>query len=278
MDALDWASSIVEITEQQKKIIVSANKSLLYKDSVPYKKKVSGFFDVTIGGYPGAENSDLVGLFLLSKVKNLVVHLGAYRNDWLGYSRHTPQQTDIVKKKIQKIFKNHGLKIEIQVNKDVVDILDVTLDTRNCSHQVFTKPNSVPVCVHRQSNHPPSVLQNIPQSVNDRLNILSSSKEKFEAVAPPYQEALEKSGYNHKLEFTDLSGSMTRQPRRMRTTSRLVTYFNPPFSLNVETNIGKEFLKIIRAFPKNNVLAPIVNTNTTKISYQALQNMGGEIS
>ena len=160
MDALDWASSIVEITEQQKKIIVSTNKSLLYKDSVPYKKKVSGFFDVTIGGYPGAENSDLVGLFLLSKVKNLGVHLGAYCNDWLGYSRHTPQQTDIVKKKIQKIFKNHGLKIEIQVNKDVMDILDVTLDTRNCSHQVFTKPNSVPVCVHRQSNHPPSVLQN----------------------------------------------------------------------------------------------------------------------
>ena len=152
MDALDWASSIVEITEQQKKIIVSTNKSLLYKDSVPYKKKVSGFFDVTIGGYPGAENSDLVGLFLLSKVKNLGVHLGAYRNDWLGYSRHTPQQTDTVKKKIQKIFRNHGLKIEIQVNKDVVDFLDVTLDIRNYFYQPFTKPNSVPVYVHRQSN------------------------------------------------------------------------------------------------------------------------------
>ena len=146
--------------------------------------------------------------------QNLGVHLGAYRDDWLGYSRNTPQQTDTVKKKIQKIFRNHGLKIEIQVNKDVVDFLDVTLDIRNCSYQVFTKTNSVPVYVQRQSNHPPSVLQNIPQSVNDRLNILSSSKEKFEAVAPPYQEALEKSGYNHKLEFTDLSGSMTRQTRR----------------------------------------------------------------
>ena len=44
-----------------------------------------------------------------------------------------PQQTDTVKKKIQKIFRNHGLKIEIQVNKDVVDFLDVTLDIRNCS-------------------------------------------------------------------------------------------------------------------------------------------------
>ena len=277
-DALDWASNIVEISDQEKKIIISAKKSLLYKESVPYKKKDSGDFDVTIGSYDGAEDSDVVGLFLLSQVKHLGVSLGAYRDDWLGYSRLTARQTDIVKKQIQKIFGKHGLKIDIQVNKDVVDFLDVTLDIRNCSYQPFTKPNSVPVYVHRQSNHPPSVLQNIPQSVNDRLNRLSSSKEKFEAAAPPYQEALEKSGYNHKLEFTDLSGSTTRQPRRTRRRSRRVTYFNPPFSLNVLTNVGKEFLKIIRAFPKNSVLAQIVNTNTIKISYRTLQNMGGEIS
>ena len=238
-DALDWASTIVEITEQQKKIIISANKSLLYKDNVPYKKKESGYFDVTMGGYPGAENSDIVGLFLLSKVKHLGVSLGAYRDDWLGYSRLSTRQTDIVKKKIQKIFENHGLKIEIQVNKDVVDFLDVTLDMRNCSYQVFTKPNSVPVYVHKQSNHPPSVLQNIPWSVNDRLNRLSSSKEMFGGTAPPYQDALEKIVYNHKREFTDLSGGMTRQSRRTGTRSLCVTYFNP-FSLNVETDVGKE--------------------------------------
>ena len=35
---------------------------------------------------------------------------------------------------------------------------------------------------------------------------------------------------------------------------------------------------MIRAFPQDNVLSPIVNTNTTKISYRTLQNMGGEIS
>ena len=57
-----------------------------------------------------------------------------------------------------------------------------------------------------------------------------------------------------------------------------MTYINPPFSLNVDTDVGKRFLKIVRDFPKNNVLAPIVNTNTIKISYRTLQNMGGEIS
>ena len=221
---------------------------------------------------------NIVGLFLLSRVQHLDVSLGAYRDDWLGYSRLTGRQTDIVKKQIKKIFDDHGLKIDIQVNKDVVDFLDVTLDMRNCFYQPFTKPNSVPVYVHKQSNHPPSILQNIPLSVNDRLNRLSSSKEKFETAAPAYQAALEKSGYSHKLEYRDMSESMTRQPRRTRTRSRRVTYFNPPFSLNVETNVGKEFLKIIKTFPRNNPLAPIVNTNTIKISYRTLQNMGGEIS
>ena len=277
-EALDWASSIVEISDRDKNIIISSRKSLLYKDKTAFKKKSSGDFDVTMGSYDGAEISDLVGLYLLSKVQNLGVSLGCFRDDWLGYSRLTPRQTDNVKKQIKKIFNDHGLKIEIEVNKDVVDFLDVTLDMRNCSYKPFTKPNSVPIYVHLQSNHPPSILQNIPQSVNDRLNRLSSSKEMFESVAPAYQEALRKSGYDYKLEFSDRSGDMSKQPRRNRTRSRRVTYFNPPFSLNVETKVGSEFLNIIKSFPRNNVLYPIVNSKTIKVSYRTMQNMGGEIS
>ena len=75
-----------------------------------------------------------------------------------------------------------------------------------------------------------------------------------------------------------MTGNMTRQPRRTRRRLRRVTYFNPPFSLNVDTNVGKRFLKIVKDFPKNNVLAPIVNANNIKISFRTLQNMGGEIS
>ena len=277
-DTLDWASDIVEISDEEKKIILSSKKSLLYKDNTAYRKKESGDFDVTMGSYDGAETSDLVGLFLLSKVRHLDVSLGCFRDDWLGYSRLTPSQTDKVKKKIQKIFADHGLKIDIKVNKCVADFLDVTLDMRNESYQPYTKPNHSPVYVHKQSNHPPSILKNIPLSVNDRLSRLSSSKEIFDAAAPAYQEALRKSGYEFKLEYKDFSGNLTRQPRRNRTRSRRVTYFNPPFSLNVETNVGREFLRIIKTFPQNNVLHPIVNANTIKISYRTMKNMGGEIS
>ena len=212
-EALDWASGIVEITDDEKKIIISSRKSLLYKDKIAHKKKNSGDFDVTMGSYDGAEASDIVGLILLSKVQHLGVSLGCFRDDWLGYSRLTARQTDNVKKQIKKMFNDHGLKIEIEVNKDSVDFLDVTLDMRNCSYQPFTKPNSVPIYVHKQSNHPPSVLQNIPQSVNDRLNRLSSSKELFETAAPAYQEALRKSGYDHKLEYTVIEVEICQKSR-----------------------------------------------------------------
>ena len=276
--ALDWASSIVPIAEDVKDTIISSHKTLLYSGNSAFKKKSGEFFDVTMGGYPGAETSDLVGLFLLFETKDLGVVLAAYRDDWLGYSRLTSRQTDLIKKKIKAVFDRHGLKIDIEVNKNVVDYLDVTLDMKKETYQPFTKPNHVPIYVHKLSNHPPSVLKNIPQSVNDRLCKLSSSKELFDAASPQYQESLRQSGYSYKLEYKEMSGNVENQPRRRRNRRRRVTYFNPPFSLNVETNVGKEFLSIIKSFPKNNVLSPIINTNTIKVSYRTLQNMGGEIS
>ena len=44
--------------------------------------------------------------------------------------------------------------------------------------------------------------------------------------------------------------------------------------MEVKTNIGKEFLQILKeCFPKGNVLNKIFNTNNTKISYSCLPNM-----
>ena len=130
-DALNWASTLVNISDEEKRIIISAKRSILYMDNVAYKKKTIGNFDVTMGSFDGAETSDLIGLYLLSKVQNLDVTIGCFRDDWLGYSRLTPRQTDIVRKKLIKIFEEYGFKIEIKVNKQIADFLDVTLDMKN---------------------------------------------------------------------------------------------------------------------------------------------------
>ena len=97
------------------------------------------------------------------------------------------------KKKICQIFREIGLKIIIEANKKVVDFLDVELDLYRDQYKPFLKPNNTLLYVNSQSNHPPSIIKNIPLSVNKRLCELSSSEEIFTQAAKPYQEALEKS-------------------------------------------------------------------------------------
>ena len=66
---------------------------------------------------------------------------------------------------------------------------------------MYMKPGTVLKYIHRDSDHPPSIIRAIPQGVNNRLSKLSSSEAIFNTAAPPYQEALRKSGYSHKLVY-----------------------------------------------------------------------------
>ena len=173
-------------------------------------------------------------------------------------------------------FSRNGLKIEIEANLTVVDYLDVTLNLLENTHKPYMKPNDVPLYVHSQSNHPRSVLKNIPRSINDRLSKLSSSEEIFDAAVPPYQQAISDAGYSYKMKYQPPTAS--QPPKKNRTRTRQIVWFNPPFSLNVETNIGKEFFQIIDNFPKNNILAPIINRGKVKMSYRTMKNMNQVVS
>ena len=51
------------------------------------------------------------------------------------------------------------------------------------------------------SNHPPNIINNIPESINTRISLISANEEIFNQSAPVYQEALEKSGYSYKLKY-----------------------------------------------------------------------------
>ena len=60
-----------------------------------------------------------------------------------------------------------------------------------------------------------------------------------------------------------------------RKRSRNITYFNPPFSMLLKTNITKEVNRIIKeCFPKDNVLSKIINKNTIQIGYCTTANLG----
>ena len=63
----------------------------------------------------------------------------------------------------------------------------------------------------------------------------------------------------------------TSKDKRKR---RKITWFNPPYSKNIITNIGKKFISLLcMCFPPENKLYKIINKNTTKLSYSCMNNI-----
>ena len=70
----------------------------------------------------------------------------------------------------------------------MVDFLDVTLDLNSGLYKPFMKQNDIPVYVNKNSNHPQSILKNIPSAVNKRLSNISANENIFLEAIPPYQK------------------------------------------------------------------------------------------
>ena len=153
----------------------------------------------------------------------------------------------------------------------VVNFLDVTFDFSTGKYKPYRKPSDDPLHRHKHSNHPPSILKQLPASINKRISTLSSDKQVFDDAVQTYQNALGHSNFSHKLEYKP---HVTQQPRRNR--QRNIIWFNPPFSKNVKTNIARmrSFLKLVDThFPIGNKLHKIFNRNTVKVSHSCMSNV-----
>lgn len=274
--ALTFAQQYSSISDLDKEIIMQAKASFLINDDQAWSKKATNRFDVTMGSFDGAETCELVGTFILHIINTSVNgQYGLYRDDGLGIIKATPRQVENTKKKICDIFNTLGLNITIEANLKIVNYLDVNLNLNTGKHSPYMKVNNNLKYVHSCSNHPPSITRNIPASINRRLSTISSNRETFEKAKPPYQQALAKSGYLQTLNYDPPAKKSTPSKRNRK---RNIIWYNPPFSRNVATNIGKEFLKILREeFPQHNELHKILNPNTVKISYSCMPNISNII-
>ena len=239
-------------------------------------KKGDSNFDIGMGSFHGAECCELVGLFLLSLLQNLKLNLGLYRDDVLGVGTLTARQIEQKKKEICQIFKQQNLSITIEANHKVVNFLDVTLDLNSGIYKPYMKPNDTPLYVNKKSNHPPSIIKNIPAAVNKRLCQISANEAVFNEVIPPYQNALKESGYEYPLKYKQATDNNNNKKRKR---TRNITWFNPPYSENVSTNVGANFFKEMEScFLPCHPLYKIMNRNTIKLSYRCMPNMGQVLS
>jgi len=235
------------------------------------KKTGTNLFDITMGSYDGAEACELVGTLLLHSITAKYGNtFGLYRDDGLGVIRGSARNTEKIKQGLCTLFHTHGLRITIEANKKVVNFLDVTLDLNNNQHKPYNKPNNTPIYVHAKSNHPTSILRNIPISINNRLSNISSNSQVFNASTQLHQNALNQSGHKHKLEYEPASlHHPTRTNRK-----RKIIWFNPPYNKAVDTKIGNLFFQYLdEEFPINNKLHKLFNRNTVKLSYSCCPNI-----
>jgi hypothetical protein len=273
--ALDFAGTHSNITEQERNIIIHTKKSILYSAKEPWCKKPNTDFDVTMGSFDGAETCEMIGLYLLSQLQHLDIDVGLYRDDGLAVCKKTPRQIEKIKKEICKTFTTNNLRITIEANLKSVDFLDITMDLRNGKYKPYMKPNNTPLYVHSESNHPPNIIKNIPESINRRLTTISSDETTFNHAIPAYKAALNNSGYTYNLKYDPPpSTNNNKSNNQRRNRKRKITWFNPPYSTSAKTNVARKFLNLIDiCFPKEHQLHKLINRNTIKVSYSCMPNV-----
>ena len=125
--------------------------------------------------------------------------------------------------------------------------------------------------IHKESNHPTSILRQIPLSIESCIPKYSSNEKIFKEPTQIYQEALKKSGHNHQLTYQK---SINNKNKDNKWRKRKIIWFNPLYSKNVLTKVGNLFLKLInKHFPRHHKCYKLFNKNYVKVSYSCMPNM-----
>ena len=172
-----------------------------------------------MGCFDGAEVCELVGTFIFNKLKNVFQNstFGLYRDDGLAVIKGlSGPEIERLKKIVFKTFKDYRLNITIEANLHIVNYLDVTFDLRKGTYLPYRKPDNPPVHINSCSNHPPTVIKQLPKSISKRLSDLSSNKEIFEKTKPAYRDALNKSGFQEKLSYTSAQNKNDKNDNKQR--------------------------------------------------------------
>ena len=111
-----------------------------------------------------------------------------------------------------------------------------------------------------------------------RINTLSAEETTFNKSKNLYNNALAESGFKHQITF-QIQQKTSAVTNNTKIRKRKIIWFNPPFSLNVSTNIGKKLFSLLgKHFPKTHQLHELFNRNNVKVSYSSLPNFDSVIN
>ena len=233
---------------------MQARKTLLFEETRPWiKNSGDKDFNVPMGCFDGAEICELVGTFIQSNLTNIKnkEDVGLYRDDGLGIFKSISRpEIERKKKAILKVSKKCGLLIVLDTNLKTVDFLDVTFEKLEASPKYFKTTADINC-----------------QAISET----SSSEEIFSKSIKIYSKALKENDFMDELKYLRNEEQQLENNEREKR-KRKIIWFNPPYSKNVKTNVGKVFLKLLKKhFPASHVLHKIFNKNVVKISYSCIK-------
>ena len=97
-DAIEWARNYVAISKEDIEIIMHCRKSFLFFKGDVYVKSENPEFSVEQGSLDSAEISELVGLFILSKLAEIIPkeQKGIYRDDMIIALKTTGRGSELM--------------------------------------------------------------------------------------------------------------------------------------------------------------------------------------
>ena len=144
------------------------------------------------------------------------------------------------------------------------------------TYQSYSKPTNQITYIHKESNHHPTIIKQIPILLELRLSRLSSNEHILNKAVTCYEEALNKAGYSCKLRYNN--SSFNNNDKKYNCKQNII-WFNPPFSKNEIKKVGKSFLDLVdKYFPAKHILNKIFNRNTLKVSYSCMLNLKSVIN
>ena len=208
-----------------------------WQDSTWVKNEGNEDFDIPMGCYDGPEICKLIGICIQNKLCKLMnkKDFGLYRDGGLGILRNTSgREADRKRKNIVKIFIEYGLSITCEINKKIVDFLDVWFNLNEQTYEPDRKPSNEPVYINIQSSHPPNIIADIPKAISKCLTNISCNKNVIDTNVGIYQAALKNSGFDGKITYNDQSEQANNvnieEVNQARKCKRAIIWCNPPYS------------------------------------------------
>ena len=97
----------------------------------------------------------------------------------------------------------------------IVNYWDISLNSNNSNYKPYHKPDNE-IYIHKNSNHPSSIIKQIPALIEKRISTLSSNETIFNESKEIYQKALENSSYQQTLNYHPANENFTNNKRNRK--------------------------------------------------------------